>query len=514
MIKKQIQSICGKISGAISRISANSSPAGEKLRKRLVLVAAVFAVALLVVRVASDINKKPVMVLYCGNEKMGWIASEKVYEIAKDSAEQYLAEKHSVAYRFPSDSAYYRISAKKSGKYLTQQQITSYLIKDAEKLFGDGYGLYIDGNLVVVGKDREGMENILDEILKVYGELYAKIKTPDDIVSFNSKTEIRTMSVPCTMIKSDEEIRSIIGLDSLSNLNEILLMDNSETEQLSLCDISAVIPELDNITDVDISLGLPAQNIYYVGTPYDEAIQSAGYEATSTMSFRSSSREVTREVVPYAEEIIYDDTLYSDEKILENNGIFGIKESVYETTYINGAENTRTLISEEIIKEPVAKVYRVGTNKRVTVKNNVVTAAAPATAGSTPATPTKTFIFPASGTITSAFQGRKLFGRYEFHGALDIANKVGTTIMASDGGTVTFAGKFSTYGKCVIIDHGDGYETLYAHLNKITVKEGDSVGQGWKVGEMGKTGRVTGSHLHFEVRVDGERVDPMDYLSK
>lgn len=514
MIKKQIQSICGKISGVISRISANSSPAGEKLRKRLVLVAAVCAVAVLALRVGSDINKKPVMVLYCGDEKVGCIASEKVYEIAKDSAEQFLAGKHSVAYRFPSDSAYYRLSVTESGEYLTEQQVSSYLIKDAEKLFGDGYGLYIDGNLVVVGENRAQMETILNETLAVYSELYAKIKTPDDIVSFNSKTEIRTMSVPRTMIKTDTEIRSIIGLDSLSNLNEILLLDNSETEQLSVCDLSAVIPELDNITEVDISLGLPAQNIYYVGAPYEETAQSDDAEATSTMSFRSSSREVSREVVPYAEEIIYDDTLYNDEKIVEKNGIFGIKESTYETTYINGVENTRTLVFEEIIKEPVAKVYRVGTKKRASVKKNVVTTDSPMTPGSTPATPTKTFIYPASGTLTSGFEGRNLFGKYEFHGALDIANKVGTSIVASDGGTVTFAGKFSTYGNCVIIDHGDGYETLYAHLNKIFVNEGDAVGQGWKIGEMGKTGRVTGSHLHFEVRVDDERVDPMDYLSK
>jgi murein DD-endopeptidase MepM/ murein hydrolase activator NlpD len=94
------------------------------------------------------------------------------------------------------------------------------------------------------------------------------------------------------------------------------------------------------------------------------------------------------------------------------------------------------------------------------------------------------------------------------------ANSVGTNIYASDGGKVIWAGKKGNYGYCVIIDHENGYQTYYAHCSKLLVKKGERVYQGQHIAEMGKTGRVTGTHLHFEIRYNGKTQNPLKYVKK
>ncbi|SFC04054.1 Murein DD-endopeptidase MepM and murein hydrolase activator NlpD, contain LysM domain [Alkalibacterium subtropicum] len=122
---------------------------------------------------------------------------------------------------------------------------------------------------------------------------------------------------------------------------------------------------------------------------------------------------------------------------------------------------------------------------------------------------------PASGNMTSPFGYRThpVTGeRDSFHAGIDIAGS--GSVVASRAGTVTQASYSDTYGYTVIVDHGDGYSTLYAHLKKgLSVSNGQSVSQGQQVGIMGTTGRSTGVHLHFEVRKGGEAVNPMNYLN-
>ncbi|MBP9818254.1 M23 family metallopeptidase [Candidatus Shapirobacteria bacterium] len=118
------------------------------------------------------------------------------------------------------------------------------------------------------------------------------------------------------------------------------------------------------------------------------------------------------------------------------------------------------------------------------------------------------FMWPTSGRITQKF--------YWYHPGVDIANSSNPDIVASQGGTVVTAGwNGGGYGNYVIIDHGNGYRTLYGHMlnNSMAVKAGDRVRQGQKLGVMGSTGRSTGTHLHFEVRkYDGGRIDPLSVL--
>lgn len=124
--------------------------------------------------------------------------------------------------------------------------------------------------------------------------------------------------------------------------------------------------------------------------------------------------------------------------------------------------------------------------------------------------PSDTLQWPIKGIITSGFGQRKS----GFHHGLDIANDMGTAICAAASGTVSFVGSKPVYGRTVIIDHADGKQTLYAHAKTIYVDKGEQVSAGQKIAAVGVSGVTTGPHLHFEVRVDNEARNPLDYLPR
>ncbi len=115
------------------------------------------------------------------------------------------------------------------------------------------------------------------------------------------------------------------------------------------------------------------------------------------------------------------------------------------------------------------------------------------------------FVWPAAGRITQGYRF--------YHRAIDIANKNGGPILAADSGVVTTSGwGGGGYGNIIVIDHGNGFQTLYAHLSAMQAQVGQRVNRGDVIGQMGTTGRSTGIHLHFEIRHGGTLVNPMNYL--
>lgn len=123
-------------------------------------------------------------------------------------------------------------------------------------------------------------------------------------------------------------------------------------------------------------------------------------------------------------------------------------------------------------------------------------------------------IYPTTGRITSYFGNRlsPYSNYYQFHTGVDIANNMNTEVKATAKGKVVFAGRRGTYGKLIIVDHDNGYQTYYAHLNSIVIEVGDSINQGQIIGYMGQTGRTTGTHLHYEVRYSGRPLNPIQYF--
>jgi len=138
---------------------------------------------------------------------------------------------------------------------------------------------------------------------------------------------------------------------------------------------------------------------------------------------------------------------------------------------------------------------------------------APATSSGSGTPSASGFIWPVNGPITSPFGSRCLGnGDCSFHPGIDIAVPAGTAIKAAAGGTVIYAGWLGGYGNLTVIDHGNGLATAYGHQSSIGVANGASVAQGQVIGYVGCTGYCFGAHLHFEVRVNGEPVNPLNYL--
>jgi murein DD-endopeptidase MepM/ murein hydrolase activator NlpD len=126
------------------------------------------------------------------------------------------------------------------------------------------------------------------------------------------------------------------------------------------------------------------------------------------------------------------------------------------------------------------------------------------------------FVKPISGgRLTSPFGPRKRpkKGASSYHKGIDWATPIGTTVCASSGGVVSKAGWASGYGNVVYIDHPNGLQTRYGHLSKVKVKVGQKVNQGSVIALSGNTGVSTGPHIHFEMRLNGEAVNPAKYLN-
>lgn len=125
--------------------------------------------------------------------------------------------------------------------------------------------------------------------------------------------------------------------------------------------------------------------------------------------------------------------------------------------------------------------------------------------------PAKDFLWPVDG---GAFM--RPFGeprRHHLHAGIDIRGTLGQDILAAKDGTVAFGGGTKTgYGTMVILDHGDGVQTLYAHAQQVLVKEGESVRRGQAIARLGRTGNATTEHCHFEIRMENRAVDPMPYV--
>lgn len=122
--------------------------------------------------------------------------------------------------------------------------------------------------------------------------------------------------------------------------------------------------------------------------------------------------------------------------------------------------------------------------------------------------------WPVNGVITSDFGWRNhpIFGRQILHSGIDIGVDEGTPVHAADGGVVVYSGWMDGYGYAVVIDHGNGMSTLYGHNSDLAVSEGQTVSKGTVIAYAGSTGNSTGPHVHFEVRINGDPVDPQGYL--
>lgn len=236
----------------------------------------------------------------------------------------------------------------------------------------------------------------------------------------------------------------------------------------------------------------------YEGDAEPAAVEDVIEEAQYMLSVLLETDWMYEEEIPYDTEIIYDDSQPEGYEEILREGQNGVTQYKLRLSYIDGEQTDYTVTSEEVLSEPVAEQILVGTG-------------APAAEESVSASG---FIWPLPHThnITSLMGER--WGR--MHNGIDIAggDDYGQPFVAADGGTVVWAGNDGGgYGNYVMIDHGNGYMTVYGHASELACSTGDYVSQGDVIGYVGSTGNSTGPHLHFEIRLDGDYQDPLNYVS-
>lgn len=294
-----------------------------------------------------------------------------------------------------------------------------------------------------------------------------------------------------------EDVEVVEAYIPTSELTDYETALNLLTKEQEIQQIYTVVSG-DTLIEISNTVGLPLDEIIALNDSLEseKSIIRVGQELIITVpepELNVEWQEETYYEESYEEDIIYvdNDKWYTTQSEVLREPVAGYRKVVAKVTYVNDKVVEREIIKEEIVVEAVAKIVERGT-----------------------ITP-PTFIKPLSGgKITSYFGKRNisLKGASTNHKGMDWGTPTGTSIYASSGGTVTTAGWLSGYGYCVYIKHANGVETRYAHLSKVLVSRGQWVEQGQKIALSGNTGRSTGPHLHFEIRVNGRAVDPLDYL--
>ena len=338
-------------------------------------------------------------------------------------------------------------------------------------------------------------QSVLDGLRQLRAQIESKQEEQEELMA-QTAIPYRSENTVSIDFVEDWEIRECdLPVENFTNLADVALQLNSTksgevTYTVESGDCWSVIAQDHNLTSDELLALNPGYDIDRLSIG-DELLIS---NAVPYLTVISVQMEYYEAEIPYEIEYVDDNTMWEGDTRVISKGAYGKADTVARVTYQGVEEMERTIESQTMTLEPVTEVQARGTLER------------PSWA------PTGTFRWPTSGNITSKYGYRNIFGGSSFHSGIDIANSYGTDIVAADGGEVVYAGWMSGYGYLVQIDHQNGYITYYGHNSSLLVSVGDKVFKGQHIAEMGSTGRSTGNHCHFEVRYNGERQNPMNYL--
>ncbi|MFS1510966.1 peptidoglycan DD-metalloendopeptidase family protein [Chengkuizengella sp. SCS-71B] len=466
------------------------------------LIAIVIAALFISVSIASIYfyihkNTNQIYHVYFGEDEVGTVSDQQpINDLVAERQESlnnqnpdFDVQLNSDQIRFESETGYKLVSEDKEALAQVSRRLQSHVV---------GIELVVDGKSIAIVKDEETAQQILEKIKSKYtvkepiekmvNEVAVlstnqtdepQIKTTLKEVNFKEEVELKAVDTQPESIKNPEA--ALISLQTGDNVKK-----------------KYTVVEGDCISCIATKLDIPSWVIYENNNLSEDSILKIGDELDVTVIEPILSVETVEEIVEvidigYKTEPIYDNTLKEGKTVVVTKGKPGKKETIYKVFKTDGRElnqKAREIISETVLIEPVNEVVRKGTK--------VV-----------PGAGTGNFRWPlVSPSITSYYGYR--WGR--LHAALDMVSG-NKKILAADTGTVVSAGWNGSYGNAIVIDHNNGYRTLYGHLSSIHVSAGMNVERGEQIGVMGSTGNSTGPHLHFEIIKNGVQKNPLVYLN-
>ena len=455
------------------RVDAATAGGGRLINPiHLLAAAAVLGVAAVVGTVYT-----PSYVVELDGVPLGTVTSPQVFEDVVDRVEDRASRILGHEYTIGAQASY--TPALTERDELTDTAVFETSLFDSIGEVMKSYVLTVDGQVIGAAQDRAVLDGILDQIQAAY-------VTENTVeASFTSGVYI---SHEYTASDVNQDPAAILAaLTANTNGQTVYEVQKGDTFMQIALDNGMTVSEMSELNpDVDI-------NVIYIGQLLNVK-EEIPFLSVKTVDNVTYTEEIACPVVE-----VEDDSMYQGESRVIDAGVPGEQIVNANIAYLNGVEQEREVLSAQVTRQATDKVIAVGTKVRPSWLPNGY------------------FIWPVYGNITSYFGYRSIFGSYSYHGGIDIAAPYGTSIAAADGGTVTFAGRATgsmwSYGNLVIVDHGNGKQTYYGHCSSVLVSAGDKVYQGQPIARVGSTGRSTGNHCHFEVKMGGTSVNPLSYLS-
>lgn len=359
---------------------------------------------------------------------------------------------------------------------LDSNGLTNELIQASGNELSEAYGLYVADKFLGAVADRQLLVDLLESVKDQY-----RTGDPDESVEFVKEVEIRDGLYPVTSVAD------------ISLIEEQVMSEEIEEQVYTAQsgDAPLSIAKKNNISYATLkSLNPDIENRLMVGQEVlvQKAVPMLEVKVEKTISYENE--------IPFKIEQIQDSSQYQGYVKVQQVGQKGTERVTAKVTYIDGVEVARTVLDTRTISEPITEKVVVGGKRPLSQ--------IPVGAQTT----SSTFRWPVDGgKVSCGING------YWGHTGMDIAAQAGTAVRAAASGTVTLV-KYSSvgYGRHVMIDHGGGVQTLYGHNSEIYVQVGDWVEQGQLIAAVGRTGRATGNHCHFEIRINGKYMDPSKYI--
>ncbi len=482
LLRQKRQRVSHKIKSAFARLQALLWSRRKNVPSWPLRVALLIVGPLIVAIWAFQLLYTNATTVFFDGVELGTVATEEEARAARSSVEASVSQALGYDFTLEDDKVVYTTHLTYRSALVDEAEIEEALTDNLEETIGDllpatahGYALYVDGVFIGATQTQGAMEELLTQVSAAY-------RNENTIsVDFVESVDIRECTLP---------------VEEFTNLADVALLLNSTkagevTYTVRQGDCWSLIAQDHNLTSKQLLALNPGYDIDRINVGDVLLISNA----VPYLTVIATQMEYYLAEVPYEIEYVDDPSMWVGDTRVISKGAFGSADTVARVTYRGREEQERIIESQTILVEPVTEVQARGTTPR------------PSWA------PTGTFRWPTSGTVTSKYGYRDIFGGTSVHGGWDIANKKGTDVVAADGGKVVYAGWMSGYGYLIEIDHTNGYTTYYGHNSELLVSVGDKVYKGQHIAEMGATGRVTGTHCHFEIRYNGERQNPSDYLS-